>query len=86
MKLQTWLIPFAGPLVAPIDAGHAGYRRGLIQGRWADCDSQPTPSVRKVAVADVRKSLPPETPTVSPAEREKQIRDRRAALQERPLW
>ena len=64
----------------------AGYPRGLIQGRWTDCDSQPTPSVRKVALADVRKSLPPETPTVSPAEREKQIRDRRTALQERPLW
>ncbi|CAN7587013.1 hypothetical protein LJR225_004404 [Phenylobacterium sp. LjRoot225] len=64
----------------------AGHRRGLIQGRWTDCDSQPTPSVRKVALADVRKSLPPETPTVSPAEREKLIRERRAALQERPLW
>jgi hypothetical protein len=64
----------------------AGYPTGVIQGRWAECDSQPIPSIRKIALADVRKALPPETPTISPAERDRQIRDRRAALQHRPLW
>jgi len=31
----------------------AGYSRGLIQGRWTDCESQPIPTVRKVPLADV---------------------------------
>jgi hypothetical protein len=64
----------------------AGYPSGAIQGRWTDCDSQPMPTVRKVAVANVRKLLPKETPVVTPAEREIQVRDRRALLQQRPLW
>jgi hypothetical protein len=64
----------------------AGYPKGLIQGRWTDCDASPTPTVRKVAVADVRKALPPETPTVTPKQRDQLIRDRRALLQQRPLW
>jgi hypothetical protein len=64
----------------------AGNPLGLIQGRWTDCDSQPIPSVRKVALADVRAALPAETATVTPAERETIIRERRAAYQQRPLW
>ena len=64
----------------------AGYPTGVIQGRWMECTSKPIPTVRKIALADVRKSLPATTPTISPQERDKQIRDRRAALQQRPLW
>jgi hypothetical protein len=64
----------------------AGYPVGIIQGRWFECDTQPVPSARKVALADVRKSLPAATPTVTPAERDRIVRDRRAALQHRPLW
>jgi Protein of unknown function (DUF1214) len=64
----------------------AGYPQGLIQGRWVGCDSQPIPSIRKVPLAAVRQFLPPDTPTISPEERERIIRDRRAALQQRPLW
>jgi hypothetical protein len=64
----------------------AGHPKGLIQGRWADCDASPTPTVHKLAVAEVRKSLPPETPTVTPKQRDQLIRDRRATLQQRPLW
>ena len=64
----------------------AGYPEGVIQGRWNGCDSQPIPTVRKVALADVRRALPPETPTVTPEERERIIRERRAAFQQRPLW
>ena len=64
----------------------AGYPTGVVQGRWMECSSKPIPSVRKVALADVRKSLPAETPTISAAERDKQIRDRRATLQQRALW
>jgi hypothetical protein len=63
----------------------AGYGRGLIQGRWTGCDSQPIPTVHKVLLADLRKSLPP-TPTIAPDERQRLIRERRAQLQQRPLW
>ncbi len=64
----------------------AGYQSGVIQGRWLDCSSQPVPTVKKVLLKDVRKSLPEGTAKVSPQEREIQVRDRRAALQQRPLW
>jgi hypothetical protein len=64
----------------------AGWRQGLIQGRWTDCDAQPVPTVRKVALADVRKLLPADTPTVTPEQRQQQIRDRRVLLQQKPLW
>jgi hypothetical protein len=64
----------------------AGYPTGVIQGRWMDCSSKPVPSIRKVALVDVRKALPADTPTVSPRDRDRIIRDRRAALQQRPLW
>lgn len=64
----------------------AGHVQGLIQGRWADCDSQPIPSVRKLTLVESRPALPRSTPTISPKQREHVIRERRRALQERPLW
>jgi hypothetical protein len=64
----------------------AGYPVGVIQGRWTDCDAQPMPTVRKVAAAEVRKSLPRDTALVTPAERDLIVRERRSALQQRPLW
>lgn len=64
----------------------AGYSKGAIQGRWTECSSQPVPTIRKVAFADVGKSLPTGTRSVTPQQREKLIRDRRATLQQRPLW
>lgn len=64
----------------------AGYPTGVIQGRWMECSSQPVPTVRRVALAEVKKLLPAATPTISAQARDRQIRDRRAALQQRPLW
>ena len=64
----------------------AGYQRGVIQGRWAFCNQQPVPSVRKVAVTEVRASLPAQTRTLTPGERDREIRARRLLLQQRPLW
>ncbi len=64
----------------------AGYSTGVIQGRWFQCDSQPVPGVRKVALADIPGVLPRTTEIVTPAERERLVRERRAAYQERPLW
>ncbi|MET0249485.1 MAG: hypothetical protein ABW164_07130 [Sphingobium sp.] len=64
----------------------AGYPSGVIQGRWTECSSQPVPTVRKVELSQVRSHLPRETATVTPQERDRQIRERRSALQHRPLW
>lgn len=64
----------------------AGHARGAFQGRWTNCNTQPTPTVRKVAVADVRGLLPAATPAITPEQRERTVRERRAAYQQRPLW
>lgn len=64
----------------------AGNPRGVIQGRWAECDSAPVPAVRKLPFAEVLASLPAETPRITPQEREGIIRERRAAYLQRPLW
>lgn len=64
----------------------AGYSQGGIQGRWTDCSSQPVPSLRKVAFADVRRLLPSDTPSITPVERETIVRERRAAFQQRKFW
>lgn len=64
----------------------AGHAKGLIQGRWMDCDSQPVPSAAKVKLADIRKHLPADTGTVSLEQRQIIIRERRAAQVQRPVW
>ena len=64
----------------------AGHPRGIIQGRWTGCDSQPIPEVRKVKAADVARLLPADTPRVTPEQRQTIIRERRRALLERPYW
>jgi hypothetical protein len=64
----------------------AGHRCGAVQGRWTECSSQPVPEVRKVKLNEVLGILPGATPRVSAAERDKIIRERRAQLQQRPLW
>ncbi len=64
----------------------AGYPTGIIQGRWTGCDSQPIPTVTKVKLGDVLKTLPKGAATVTPAQRQEIIRERRRQLQERPLW
>ena len=64
----------------------AGYQSGAIQGRWAECSSNPIPTIRKVALAEVRKSLPAETPIVTAEQRERIVRERRSEVQQRQLW
>ena len=64
----------------------AGYPRGAIQGRWFDTDERPTPTIRKLKLADVRAALPPETPLVSPEQREAALRERRLNAQMRTIW
>jgi len=64
----------------------AGFSRGLVQGRWTNCDSHPVPTVKKVPLADVRDFLPADTPVIQQAQREKIVRERRAAYQQRRHW
>lgn len=64
----------------------AGHPRGIIQGRWTGCDSQPIPAVRKVPIGDVFEFLPAGVATVTPEQRQHILRERRTALQQRPLW
>jgi len=67
-----------------LDSG--GHRRGMLVGRWHGADSYPMPTIRKVPFADIRKYLPRETPTVSPAERDAALRARNIGLQLRRRW
>jgi hypothetical protein len=64
----------------------AGYPKGVIQGRWTGCETQPIPAVKKVTIAELRGVLPRDTPLVTPAQRQEQIRNRRLALEQRALW
>ncbi|WP_232491842.1 hypothetical protein [Novosphingobium kaempferiae] len=64
----------------------AGYPRGIIQGRWTGCDSQPIPSLTKVKLRDLAKALPKDVARVTPQEREAIVRERNRAYQERALW
>lgn len=59
---------------------------GMIQMRWNLPSDAPDPSVKRVALAEVRQHLPAETPVVSPAERREQLRIRRESAQLRRLW
>lgn len=64
----------------------AGHPRGIVQGRWTGCDSHPIPTVTKVKLAQLKQFLPRDVLTVTPAERQEIIRERRRSLQQRPLW
>ena len=62
------------------------HKSGMIVGRWKECASYPTPTVTKVKVDKVRNYLPKDTPTVTLAQRDADIRARREAAQMRRRW
>jgi Protein of unknown function (DUF1214) len=64
----------------------AGFTEGTIYGRWYDCDSSPTPTLKRVKFAELRQHLPADTPRVTPAERTEQLRRRVRACQRRRRW
>lgn len=64
----------------------AGYRTGLIQGRWLECDENPIPKLRKIAFGDLSAAMPDGSPRILPEEREQALRLRRSAREQRPLW
>jgi hypothetical protein len=64
----------------------AGYREGSITGRLRECSSYPTPVLSKILLADVRKHIPADTPVVTAAQRDEQIRLRKRGAQLRRRW
>lgn len=64
----------------------AGHPRGIIQGRWTGCDSQPIPTIHKMKRAELDAFLPDGLARVTAEEREQITRARRRALQQRSLW
>ena len=59
---------------------------GVIQMRFNRATDFPEATVTKVPVADVRAHLPADTPVVTPAERDEQLRRRREGAQLRRIW
>ncbi|MFV8818707.1 DUF1214 domain-containing protein [Haliea sp. E17] len=64
----------------------AGYTEGTIYGRWYDCDSCPTPTLKRVKFAELRQYLPTDTPVVSPEARAGELRRRVRGCQRRRRW
>lgn len=64
----------------------AGYGEGGIYGRWYDCDSSPTPIIKRVKLAELRDHLPADTLAVTPGERAEELRRRVRACQRRRRW
>lgn len=64
----------------------AGHPRGVVQGRWTECNSQPMPATKVIKLKDLKQALPKDVETVTPDERQAMLRERRRAYQERPQW
>ncbi len=64
----------------------ADYPWGIIQMRWNHASDYPDPTIKKVPLARVREHLPADTPVVSAAERQEQLRARREGAQLRRIW
>lgn len=64
----------------------AGFKQGTIYGRWYDCDSSPTPIIKRVPLAALHEHLPSDTPGVTSEERAAELRARVRAAQRRRRW
>jgi hypothetical protein len=58
----------------------AGHSVGTIMGRYLLTDAAPQPTHHRVAFADLRAALPPDTPPISPQERSEILRRRQRAV------
>jgi hypothetical protein len=63
-----------------------GFTEGTIYGRWYDCSSAPTPTIRRAKLADLHAALPADTPRVTAEERDALRRRRVRAAQRRRRW
>ncbi|MXO89916.1 hypothetical protein [Pontixanthobacter aquaemixtae] len=64
----------------------AGFKRGIIQGRWTNCSDTPVPQIELVKLAELDAHLPGDVARVTAEERDAIIRNRRAAQLQRPHW
>lgn len=64
----------------------AGYTQGTIYGRWFECSSTPTPTLKRVKLDELRNYLPDDTPVIEPEERAEELRKRIRACQRRRRW
>ena len=64
----------------------AGYNEGGIYGRWFDCDSNPTPTIKRVPLSELRQHLTTSTPAISPEQRAEELQLRVQACQMRKRW
>ena len=64
----------------------ADYPWGIIQMRWNRASDYPDPTIVKVPFDELRSHLPADTPVVTPAERQEQLRVRREGAQLRRIW
>lgn len=64
----------------------AGFTEGGIYGRWYDCDTNPTPVMKRVKFAELRDHLPADTLVVTPEQRAEELRIRVRACQRRRRW
>jgi Protein of unknown function (DUF1214) len=79
-------------VISPRDPGvhnwldTSGYPSGAVQGRWFGAVGRPTPTMKKVKLADVRSHLPAGTVLVRPDQRADAIRDRALRAHMRIIW
>ena len=64
----------------------AGRLEGALMLRWTGASSGPEPVVKIVSAADVRAHVPPDTPVVTPEQRDEVLRRRRRGAQWRRRW
>jgi len=64
----------------------AGHARGMLIGRWYKASSHPTPSLKKVPLADLQSHLPASTPKIALKERAAALSKRRIGAQLRRRW
>ena len=60
---------------------NSGYTKGMLYGRWTHCSSAPTPIATKVKLDEVKQYMPADTPSVSPEQRDKELRAYKRAFQ-----
>lgn len=58
-----------------------GLDKGMFYGRWTRCSSAPTPTVTKVKLDEVKQHMPADTPSVTPEQRDKELRAYKRAFQ-----
>jgi hypothetical protein len=63
-----------------------GFDNVSIMIRWNRSSSGPTPTLKPVPAAELRRHLPADTPIVTPAQREEALRARRRGVQWRRRW